>query len=171
MTTTGFATTDYALWGHYAIGIIFLAMFIGGNAGSTAGGVKVIRYVIIFKTIFSEFKRILHPNSIINVFVDGVKIKDKVLMGTFGFFILYVLTTIFLTIYIYAKGFDAMTAISGALAIVGNIGPGFGKVDPSCSFSFFSDIDKIVLSFGMIVGRLECFTFFILFSRSFWKRF
>ena len=171
MTTTGFATVDYALWGHFAVGIIFFAMFVGGNAGSTAGGVKVIRYVIIFKTIFSEFKRILHPNSIVNVFIDGVKIKDNILMGTFAFFILYILTTIMLSIYIYAKGFDAMTSISGALAIVGNIGPGFSKVDPSCNFSFFSDFDKIVLSFGMIIGRLECFTFFIIFSKGFWKKF
>ncbi len=171
MTTTGFATVDYALWGHFAVGIIFFAMFVGGNAGSTAGGVKVIRYVIIFKTIFSEFKRILHPNSIVNVFIDGVKIKDNILMGTFAFFILYILTTIMLSIYIYAKGFDAMTSISGALAIVGNIGPGFSRVDPSCNFSFFSDFDKIVLSFGMIIGRLECFTFFIIFSKGFWKKF
>ncbi len=171
MTTTGFATTDYALWGHFAIGIIFIAMLIGGNAGSTAGGVKVIRYVIIFKTIFSEFKRILHPNNIITVFVDGVKLKDKVLMATFAFLFLYIMTTVGLSIFIYAKGYDTMTAISGALAIVGNIGPGFNRVDPSCNFSFFSDFDKIVLSFGMIVGRLEFFTFFILFSREFWKKF
>ncbi len=171
MTTTGFATVDYALWGHFAVGIIFFAMFVGGNAGSTAGGVKVIRYVIIFKTIFSEFKRILHPNSIVNVFIDGVKIKDNILMGTFAFFILYILTTIMLSIYIYAKGFDAMTSISGALAIVGNIGPGFSRVDPSCTFSFFRDFDQIVLSFGMIIGRLECFTFFIIFSKGFWKKF
>ena len=171
MTTTGFATTDYALWGHFAIGIIFTAMLVGGNAGSTAGGVKVIRYVIIFKTIFSEFKRILHPNYIITVFVDGAKIKDKVLMATFAFLFLYIMTTVGLSIFIYAKGYDTMSAISGALAIVGNIGPGFSKVDPSCNFSFFSDFDKIVLSFGMIVGRLEFFTFFILFSREFWKKF
>ncbi len=171
MTTTGFATTDYALWGHFAIGIIFAAMLVGGNAGSTAGGVKVVRYVIIFKTIFSEFKRILHPNSIITVFVDGVKIKDKILMGTFAFFFLYMMTTVGLSMYIYARGYDAMTAISGSLAIVGNIGPGFAKVDPSCNFAFFSDIDKVVLSFGMIVGRLECFTFFVLFSKAFWKKF
>jgi len=171
MSTTGFATTNYLLWGHFAISIIFLAMIVGGNAGSTAGGVKVIRHVIIFKTIFSEFKRVLHPSSIISVFIDGVKLKEKILMATFAFFFLYIMTIVGLSVYLYAKGYDVMSATSGALAIVGNIGPGFGKVGPSCNFAFFSDIDKIILSFGMIIGRLEFFTFFLLFSNGFWKKF
>ncbi|WP_456404406.1 TrkH family potassium uptake protein [Hydrogenimonas sp.] len=171
MTTTGFATADYGTWSHLAIAVIFVAMLIGGNAGSTAGGVKVIRYVIIFKTLFSEFKRIVHPNALISVFVDGAKLKDRVLAATFGFFILYILTVVLLSVYIYARGFDAMTAISGALAMVGNIGPGFSLVGPSQNFGFFGDLDKIVLSLGMIVGRLECYTVFVLLSASFWKRF
>jgi trk system potassium uptake protein TrkH len=76
-----------------------------------------------------------------------------------------------MSVYIYARGYDEMTAISGALAVVGNIGPGFGHVGPADNFAFFSDLDKLVLSFGMIVGRLECYTVFILFTASFWKRF
>ena len=171
MTTTGFASTDYGLWGHSAIALIFLAMLVGGNAGSTAGGVKVIRYVVIIKTLFAEMKRTLHPRALIAVYVDGRKLKDSILASTFGFFILYIFTNVLLSLYLYGRGFDAMTSISGALAIVGNIGPGFAQVGPAENFSFFSDIDKIILSIGMIIGRLECYTVYILFSLSFWKRF
>jgi len=171
MTTTGFASIDYGLWSHMAIVLIFLAMFVGGNAGSTAGGVKVIRYVVIFKTLFSELKRILHPRAAISVFVDGRKVHESVIAATFGFFLLYIFTNILLTLYIYARGYDAMTALSGALAIVGNIGPGFARVGPAENFAFFSNLDKIVLSIGMIIGRLECYTVYVLLSLSFWKRF
>ncbi len=171
MTTTGFATTDYGAWSNLAIAVIFVAMLIGGNAGSTAGGIKVIRYVIIYKTLFSEFKRILHPSAMISVFIDGSKLKERILSATFGFFFLYILTVAAMCVYIYARGFDAMTALSGALAIVGNIGPGFSLVGPAQNFGFFSDIDKIVLSIGMIIGRLECYTVFVLLSSAFWKKF
>ena len=171
MTTTGFATIDYGSWSHFAIAIIFTAMLIGGNAGSTAGGIKVIRYVIIFKTLFSEFKRILHPNGVISIFVDGVKQKDRVLASTFGFFTLFMISVSIVTIYIYARGFDAMSAISGAFAIVGNVGPGFSLVGPADNFTFFNDFDKIFLSIAMIIGRLECYTVFVLLSSAFWKKF
>ena len=171
MTTTGFATIDYGTWSHLAIALIFIAMLIGGNAGSTAGGIKVIRHVIIFKTLFSEFRRIIHPNMVISVFVDGVKQKERILSSTFGFFTLFMITVGIVTIYIYARGFDAMSAISGAFAIVGNVGPGFSLVGPAENFSFFNDFDKIFLSFAMIIGRLECYTVFVLLSSTFWKKF
>jgi len=171
MTTTGFATIDYGTWSHFAISIIFIAMLVGGNAGSTAGGVKVVRHVIVFKTLFAEFKKIIHPNGVISVFLDGVKQKERILTTVFGFFILYMITTAIVTIYIYARGFDAMSSISAAFAIVGNVGPGFSLVGPADNFSFFNDFDKIFLSIAMIIGRLECYTVFILFSSSFWRKF
>lgn len=171
MTTTGFATTDYSLWGHFAIGIVFLAMLVGGNTGSTAGGIKVIRYLIIFKTLFAELKRILHPNAHISVFIDAKKLTTTILTSTFGFFFIYVLTTVLLAIYIYARGYDTMTSVSGALALVGNIGPGFGSVGPAENFANFSDFDKIIFSIAMIIGRLEFYTVFVLLSREFWKKF
>ena len=171
MTTTGFATIDYGSWSHLAIAIIFVGLLMGGNAGSTAGGIKIIRHVIIFKTLSSELKRILHPNTIISVFIDGVKQKERILSSTFGFFILFMITVATVTIYIYARGYDAMSAISGAFAVVGNIGPGFSLVGPADNFSFFSDFDKIFLSVAMIIGRLECYTVFVLLSSSFWKKF
>ncbi len=171
MTTTGFATLDYGTWSHAAIALIFLAMFIGGNAGSTAGGVKVIRYVIMLKTLFVELKRILHPKATISVYVDRRKVGNEIKSSIFGFFALFIFSNVMLVLYLYARGFDVMTALSGALAIIGNIGPGFSQVGPSGNFAFFSDMDKIVLSVGMIVGRLECYTVYILLASSFWRKF
>ena len=171
MTTTGFATIDYGSWSHLAIAIIFIGLLMGGNAGSTAGGIKIIRHVIIFKTLSSELKRILHPNMIISVFIDGVKQKERILSSTFGFFTLFMITVAIVTVYIYARGYDAMSSISGAFAIVGNVGPGFSMVGPADNFSFFTDFDKIFLSVAMIIGRLECYTVFVLLSSSFWKKF
>jgi len=171
ITTTGFATIDYGSWSNLAIAIIFIGLLVGGNAGSTAGGIKVIRHVIVFKTLFSEIKRILHPNTIIYVFVDGLKLKERTLSATFGFLILFLLTVVVVAIYIFARGYDAMTSISGAFAVVGNVGPGFSLLGPSDNFAFFSDFDKIFLSIAMIIGRLECYTVFVLLSSSFWKKF
>ena len=171
MTTTGFATIDYGSWSHFAIAVIFVALLVGGNAGSTAGGIKVIRHVIIFKTLFAEFKRIIHPNNVISVFIDGNRQKERILYSTFGFFTLFMITVGVVTIYIYARGFDEMTAISAAFALVGNIGPGFSLVGPSDNFAFFNDFDKIFFSVAMIIGRLECYTVFVLLSSSFWRKF
>jgi len=171
MTTTGFATVDYGQWSNLAIAIIFIGILTGGNTGSTAGGIKIIRHVIVIKTLFSEIKRILHPNSIISVFIDGNQQKERILASTFGFITLFMITTFIVTIYIFASGYDVMTSISASFALVGNVGPGFSLVGPANNFSLFSDIDKIVFSFAMIIGRLECYTVFILFSSSFWKKF
>ncbi len=171
LTTTGFATLDYAQWGHFAIAVIFVAMLVGGNAGSTAGGVKVIRYIVLFKTISTQMKKTLHPNAIVNVFIDGQKISSQIIASTTGFILLFVITNMLVTLYLFGRGFDAMTAVSTSLACVGNIGPGFSLTGPAENYAFFSSLDKMILSFSMIVGRLEFYTVFLLFSRSFWKKF
>jgi len=171
MTTTGFATLDYSTWGNFAIAVIFLAMLVGGNASSTAGGVKVIRYIVLFKNIRMQFRQMIHPKAILNVFIDGKKVSPYVITSTTGFIFLFIMTNMLVTIYLFARGYDAMSAISAALATVGNIGPGFSLVGPACNYSFFSDIDKIVLSFAMLIGRLEFYTVLLLLSRSFWRKF
>jgi len=171
LTTTGYATLDYEQWGQIAVIIVFLSMLIGGNVGSTAGGVKVIRYVLFFKNIAAEIKRILHPNAIVAVFVNGNRIKSAVTGSAFGFFALYILTSVTVMLYLYARGLDEMSAISTALATVGNIGPGFALTGPSHNYGFFEWYDKLVLSSAMIIGRLECYTVFVLFARDFWKKF
>jgi len=171
LTTTGFATLDYAQWGHVAIAIVFVAMLVGGNAGSTAGGVKVIRYLILFKNIGVQLKKTLNPHAIVSVFNDHQKISSHVVTSISGFIFLFVITNMMISLYLYARGYDTMTAISTAIATVGNIGPGFSLVGPAQNYAFFSQGDKLVLSFAMIIGRLEFYTVFLLFSRSFWKKF
>jgi len=171
LTTTGFATLDYAQWGHIAISVIFVAMLIGGNAGSTAGGVKVIRYIVLFKNLSLQLKRTLQPNAVVNVFIDKQKVSSQIISSTTGFIFLFIITNMLITLYLFARGFDAMTSVSTALATVGNIGPGFALTGPACNYAFFSDMDKIILSMAMIMGRLEFYTVFLLFSRIFWKKF
>lgn len=171
LTTTGFATLDYEEWGVVAIALIFVTMLVGGNAGSTAGGVKVIRYIVLFKNISLEFKRILNPNVMIGVFIDKEKVSSKIISATTGFIFLFAITNMLLTLYLFSRGYDPMTSLSTAVATVGNIGPGFSLSGPVENYAFFSDIDKVILSFAMIVGRLEFYTVFLLFTHSFWKKF
>ena len=171
LTTTGFATLNYESWGPVAIAVIFIAMLVGGNAGSTAGGVKVIRYIVLFKNIRMEFKRILNPNAMVGVFIDNEKVSSKIISATTGFIFLFAITNMLLTLYLFSRGYDTMTSLSTAVAIVGNIGPGFSLSGPVENYAFFTDIDKIVLSIAMIIGRLEFYTVFLLFSHSFWKKF
>ncbi len=171
LTTTGFASTDYSSWSPIAVAIIFIPMYIGGNAGSTAGGVKVIRYVVLFKNLFAQIKQNLHPNAIVDVFIDGNRISGKILGSVHGFFFIYVVSNLLLTLLLFALGHDFLTSISAAIACIGNIGPGFGHVGPADNFAFFSDFEKILLAIFMIIGRLEFYTFIVLFSKEFWKRF
>ncbi len=171
ITTTGFVSIDYEKWGQAAAAVIIIAMLIGANAGSTAGGVKVIRYVVLVKGLFAEMKKILHPNAVINVFLDKQRIKNSIFLSVFGFLFLYTFTVLITSLYLYIRGYDTLTSITAALATVGNIGPGFGDVGAVDNFAFFSWYDKIILSISMIIGRLECYTFFLLFMRDFWRKF
>ena len=171
MTTTGFATLDYSLWGNLAISIVFVAMLLGGNAGSTAGGVKIIRYIVLFKNLGTQFTKIIHPKEVVSVFIDKERLSSHIVTSTTGFLFLFIITNMVVTLYLFARGFDAMTAVSTALATVGNIGPGFALTGPAENYAFFSDADKYILSFVMIAGRLEFYTVFLLFSRRFWHRF
>lgn len=171
LTTTGYASLDYEQWGQSAVALIFIAMLIGGNAGSTSGGMKVIRYIVVTKAVFSEIKRILHPSAVINVFVDKTLLQHKVIASTFVFITLFTSSVVFVAVYLYMRGFDPTTSLGTALASVGNIGPGLGLSGPAQNYSFFSGIDLIVLSLAMIAGRLEFLTILLLFSRNLWKKF
>ncbi len=171
ITTTGFASTDYGKWSHMALAIIFISMFLGANAGSTAGGIKTIRFIVIFKTLGMQFKQILHPKAMISVFIDKKKVDGKTLGNVSAFIFVYLFSTLLLSFYLFARGYDYLTAFSASIAVIGNIGPGFGSVGPAENFIIFSDFDKVVLAFFMIIGRLEFYTFIILFSREFWKKF
>jgi len=171
LTTTGFATIDYSQWGQTAIALIFIAMLIGGNAGSTAGGIKVIRFVVMFKNLNYQIKKILFPNAVISVKVDKKTVPQPIINNVSAFIFLYILTVTAIALYLFANGYDTLTSISASIACVGNIGPGFGHVGPVDNFSFFTQTQKLVLAIGMIIGRLEFFTVLILLSRDFWKKF
>jgi len=171
LTTTGFASCDYEKWGQATTAIIFVAMFIGGNAGSTAGGVKVIRFVVLFKNLSTQIKKILHPNAIIGIYIDKNRITNNILGSVTGFFLIFAFTNALLSLYLYFRGYDFLTSLSSSIACIGNIGPGFGNIGPSDNFSFFAWIDKIILAIFMIIGRLEFYTFILLFTKNFWKKF
>ncbi len=171
LTTTGFVSLDYEKWGELAIVVVFIAMLVGGNAGSTAGGIKVIRHVVWFKNMFSQFKQILHPNAITGIYIDKKRVSNKVLGSVSGFMLLFILTNAFVTLYLFARGYNPMTAISTAIACVGNIGPGFYLTGPVQNYAFFSDFDKVLLSVAMIIGRLEFYTVMLLFAKDFWKKY
>jgi len=171
LTTTGFASLDYQKWGSLSIAIIFIVMFIGGNAGSTAGGIKVIRYVVLFKNLQLQLKKILHPNATMGIFIDKNRIGSEILGSVSGFLFIFFITNLALSFYLYASGYDFLTSFSASIACIGNIGPGFSHVGPAENFAFFTDFQKVVLALFMIIGRLEFYTFIILFSKDFWKRF
>ncbi|OQX74113.1 MAG: potassium transporter [Campylobacteraceae bacterium 4484_4] len=171
LTTTGFASLDYESWGTAAVAVVFVAMFIGGNAGSTAGGMKVIRYIVLFKNLFAQIRQILHPNAVVGIYIDKGRITSKILGSVSGFLLLFVLTNALVTLYLHMRGYDPMTSISTAIACVGNIGPGFSLTGPAQNYHFFSGTDKILLSFAMIIGRLEFYTVMILFVRDFWRKY
>jgi len=170
LTTTGFATADYTQWPPLSQTLLFLLMFVGGCAGSTGGGIKVIRIVFLSKMAFNEMKYLLNPRGIFGIFVDGKPLKKNIIYDTAAFVLLYIFLVIATTIAVAAGGFDILTSLTASLACVGNIGPGFGRVGPAFNYAFFPDAIKLWLSFAMLAGRLEIYTIFILFTRAFWRR-
>ena len=169
ITTTGFATSDYLLWPPILGLLIYMMMFVGGSAGSTGGGVKIVRVVIFLKNSFLEFKRLIHPNAIIPVRYNNNVVDPKIIANILAFIGVYVIIFLFsITIMsIWIPDFE--TSFSAVATTLGNIGPGFGKVGPMENFSSLADGAKYFLSFLMLVGRLELFTVLILFTPTFWK--
>ena len=145
-------------------------MFTGGSAGSTAGGVKIVRHLVILKNGYTEFKRLLHPRAIIPVRINGNAVQQKIVHNVLAFFFIYLLTFILGALIISAFGYDIVTSAGASIACLGNIGPGIGGVDPSHNFAFFSDGAKLFLSFLMLLGRLELFKVLILLTPAFWKK-
>jgi trk system potassium uptake protein TrkH len=171
LTTTGFVSVNYETWGSGAVVIVLMAMLIGGNAGSTAGGFKVSRYVVLMKNIGFQIRRLLHPKAVTSLYVDGNRVTSETLGIITGFALIFTLSIVLLMLYLYGRGYDLATSLSAAIAMVGNIGPGLGRVGAVENYAFFSSVDKVILTFAMILGRLEFFTVIMLFSRTYWKRF
>ncbi len=170
ITTTGYASGIFTDWGVFATFIFFLLLFTGASAGSTSGGMKIVRIVILIKNGFLEFKRRIHPNAIVPVHLNGKAIGNKIIYNLLAFVFLYLLMFVTGSIIMAAlPGVDLLTAISSVATSLGNVGPGISTVDPSQSFEHLPDTGKWVLSFLMLFGRLELFTVAVLFSPYFWR--
>lgn len=173
ITTTGFATADYldaSKWIQFLPIFLFIAMFLGGSAGSTGGGIKIMRVVVLIKNVFAEFKRLIHPNAVIPVKFNGGTMSSKIVSNILAFVVLYILIFILGTLVMAAMGLDMDSAMGSVIATLGNIGPGIGSVGPAENFYSIPDAGKLFLSFLMLVGRLELFTVLVLFSPAFWKK-
>ena len=170
ITTTGFATANYLLW-HPLLWILILAlMFIGGSAGSTGGGIKVVRHLLLIKNSWIELKRAIHPNAIIPVKLNGKSVPQQIIFSVMAFFLFYILVFAAGVLIMAFLGMGLETSIGATIANLGNIGPGIGGVGPVDNYAGFSAAAKWVLSFLMLLGRLELFTVLIIFSPAFWRR-
>ena len=169
MTTTGFATTDFDRWTGIAKPILLILMIIGACAGSTGGGLKVSRVIMLFKTISREIKRLLHPRTVKAVRFEGKKVDENTASGVGQYFAIYMICFAVCFLLISFEPFGIETNLSATAACFNNIGPGFSAVGPTMNYSAYTDFSKIVLSFAMLLGRLEIFPIIIAFSPSAWK--
>ena len=170
MTGSGFSTTDYGQWGGFAMGLLFILMFVGGCAGSTTCGVKIFRLQVLYATTQAQLLRLIQPNGVFFAYYDRRPIPDSVASSVMSFFFLFALSFAALAVALGLTGLDFVTAISGAATAIANVGPGLGDtIGPAGNFSSLADPAKLVLCAGMLLGRLELFTVFILFSRVFWR--
>ena len=169
ITTTGFATTDFDLWNGSAKTILVLLMFIGACAGSTGGGIKVSRVMIMVKSVFKECHSYIHPKSIKKIKFEGKEVDNDVVRATNVYLITFLLLFVLSVFAISFEGHDLVTNFTAVAATINNIGPGFEMVGPTQNFGFFNDFSKFVLIFDMLAGRLELFPLLILFHHGTWK--
>lgn len=169
MTSTGFSTTDYDLWPQASRTVLIMVMFIGACAGSTGGGIKVSRIIILFKTIKKELASYIHPKSILKIKIDGKPVEHDVVRATNVYFVTFIVIFSLSIFAISFDGKDLVTNFTAVLATINNMGPGFAQVGPAQNFSSFSAFSKFVLMFDMLAGRLELFPILLLFHPSIWK--
>ena len=169
VTTTGFVTGDFVSWGSFLTMFFFGIMFLGGSSGSTSGGVKVLRHLILIKNGLLEFKRSLHPNAIIPLRHNNTVVEKPIVIHVLAFFILYLILFIIGAGVLSIMGLDFVSAIGSAASSIGNVGPALGDFGPTNSFNSLPDLGKYWCAFLMLVGRLELFTVLILFTPFFWR--
>ena len=171
ITTTGYATVDFDKWPQLSRTVMVLLMFIGACAGSTGGGIKVSRVLILLKSVKKELKQYLHPSAVEKIKMDGKIVEHEVVRSTNVFMVAYVLIFTVSVLLISLDEYDLVTNFTAVTATFNNIGPGLALVGPTGNFGFFSNFSKVVLIFDMLAGRLEIFPVLLLFSRETWKRF
>lgn len=170
MSTAGFATVDYNLWPAFSKTILVILMLTGSCAGSTAGGLKISRILILMKSIFREIKHVLRPRSINVVRLDGEAVTDETVRSATSYLALYLVIIVATVLLISLDGFDTETNLTATLACINNVGPGLGAVGPTGNFAGYSLFSQLLLSLNMLLGRLEIMPMFILFSPSTWKK-
>ena len=171
ITTTGYATVDFDQWPELSRTIMVMLMFVGACAGSTGGGIKVSRFVVLAKTVRKELMIALHPKYITKVKMDGKVVEHEVIRSINVFIVAYVFLFAASVLLISVDGFDLTTNFTSVAATINNIGPGLNQVGPTCNFSLFSNFSKLILIFDMLAGRLEIFPLLVLFYRETWKKF
>jgi trk system potassium uptake protein TrkH len=170
VTGTGYSSADYYRWGPYAVTIFFLAMFLGGCAGSTTCGIKIFRFQVLYKTGAVHLKRLVRPHGVFIAYYNNRPITDDVATSVMSFFFFYVLVFVTLSALLGVIGLDFLTAVSGAASAISNVGPGLGEIiGPAGTYTDLPGAAKWVLSAGMLLGRLELFTILILLAPSFWR--
>jgi len=170
VTTTGFATTDYTLWGPFFIVLFFFLMFLGGCSGSTSGSLKIFRVQIAFKLLGLQIRKLIHPRGVFIAKLNGRRLDDDILSAFVAFTFAMGITVIAVTLALAAMGLDLVTALSGAATAVTNVGPGVGDViGPAGNFSTLPDGAKWLLALAMLLGRLELMTVLVLFSATYWR--
>jgi trk system potassium uptake protein TrkH len=168
-TTTGYATTDYSLWGGFAIIVFYFLTVTGGCTGSTSGGIKTFRLVVMAKTIVYQTKKLIMPNGVFSARMGGTVVKEDIMTSVGIFFLLYVFVFIVLSLCLAATGLDMLTSFSGVAQAMSGVGPGLGDIiGPAGNFIPLSDFAKWSLVVAMIVGRLEIMTVLVLLSKNFW---
>ena len=170
ISTTGYGTADYTLWGSGLTMFAFLLLFSGGSAGSTAGGVKMIRHLILFKNGAAELRRQMHPSAVIPIRLNKKAVPDEVTGAVLAFIMFYIIVFALGSILLAAMGIEFDTAIGAVATSLGNVGPGISDVGPSHTFNFLPNAAKWELTFLMLVGRLELFTVLVLFTPYYWRR-
>lgn len=169
ITTTGFITADYTMWTPFLTVIFFGLMFLGGSAGSTSGGIKIVRHLLTIRNAFTEFKRTLHPNAILPVRYNEKSVDRSIIFNILAFFILYMLSWIIGASVLGAHGLDFRTSLGGAASALGNVGPAFGGLGPVDNYGWLPTGAKWWMCFLMLIGRLELFTVLILLTPFFWR--
>lgn len=169
VTTTGFVTADYTIWTPFLTVLFFLMMFLGASSGSTSGGVKIVRHIIVIKNGFTEFKRSMHPNAIIPVRYNNLTISPSIVYNVMAFFILYLVAFVIGTAVFSFIGLDFTSSLGASASSLGNVGPAIGEFGPVNNFNSLPVFGKWWSSFLMLLGRLELFTVLIIFTPYFWK--
>lgn len=170
VTTTGFTTANYELWPQFSQMLLFLLMFFGGSAGSTGGAIKQIRILIVLKYIRRELAKLVHPKAVIAIRIGDRPVPEDTVEGIMGFVLLYIAVFAVTSLFLMSQGMDILSGTAAVAATLGNVGPGFGMVGPTSTYAGLTMATKLMLSFCMLLGRLELYTILALFVPSFWKR-